>query len=290
MNIAGHEIGKEPFTIGEVGLNHQGSIERALEMIRVAAKCGVDCVKFQTFRAEGVCDADQMYTYKQGDCEITERRISIFKRCELPERAWPILKAECEKRGVIFMSTPQNPSDLDILLKVGIPAIKVGSDDLTNFPMLRYCSRDDIALPIILSCGMSNMNEVMGALGIVGGLTGRPTAVLVCTSQYPCPPTEANLSRITTLRKLGIPIGFSDHTQNSHAAMVASALGACIFEKHFTLNNNELGPDHAFSAAPHELMMWVKAIKEAKTLLGSGEVLPSARELENKRKYQRRSA
>lgn len=290
FRIGDHEIGEhcEPVCVAEIGLNHQGSIERALEMIRVAANCGVQICKFQTFKAEGVCPPDQMYTYPQGDGEVTERRIDMFKRCELPESAWPVLKAECEKRGVLFMSTPQNPEDLDILLRVGVPAIKIGSDDLTNYPMLRYCSRDDIALPIILSCGMSDMAEVHLALQTVGAFRGRPTAILCATSQYPCPPEEANLGRITTLKRFGIPVGFSDHLIGDYAATVASALGACIYECHFTLDNSLPGPDHSFSRSPSELMRWVWAIKNARTMIGSGEVVPSAKERAQKEKYQRK--
>ncbi len=289
FRIGDHWVGEgcEPFLIAEVSVNHNGSVERALEMIRVAANWGISCVKFQTFKADAVCPPDQMYTYPQGDGEVTERRVDMLRRCELPESAWPVLKAECEKHGALFMSTPQNPSDLDILLRVGVPAIKIGSDDLTCYPMLRYCSRDDIALPIILSCGMSDMAEVSMALQIVGAFRQRDAAILACTSQYPCPPEEANLGRITTLKQLGIPVGFSDHLIGDYAATVASALGACIFETHFTLDNSLPGPDHAFSKSPSELMRWAWAINHARTLMGSGEVKPSAKEIKQKQQFQR---
>lgn len=272
--------------MAEVGLNHNGELDRALEMIHVAATAGCDAVKFQTFKASGVCDPDQVYSYTSQGQVITEPRINIFRRAELAPGVWPLIKAECEAAGVIFLSTPQNPSDLDVLLKVGVPAIKVGSDDLTNHQMLRYCARDDVGLPIILSCGMSDLGEVYAAMEAVRGVE---VALLVCTSQYPCPPADANLRRIQTLRTAfrGVPVGFSDHTVGHIAAVTAVGLGACVFEKHFTLDHDLPGPDHGFSADPNELLSWVAAIREAHIMLGSPEVKPTHAELQAKPKYQR---
>ena len=213
MKIAGHEIGNgnPPFLIAEASINHNGSIDRAMEMITVARDAGCQIIKFQTFKATDVCDPKQMYTYKSQGEEVTEPRINIFLRTELPESAWPILKAECDRVGIIFLSTPETPNDLDILLRVGIPAIKIGGDNLTNLPMLRYCGKEDIGLPILLSCGMCVDGEIRRALNAIGRHT--PVALMVCTSEYPCPSEHANLKRITNFIGSTDAVGFSDHTQ-----------------------------------------------------------------------------
>lgn len=281
--------GQAPFVVAEVGINHNGDLARALEMIHVAARAGADAVKFQTFKAaEFVNDPSQMFTYRSQGREVTESMLEMFRRYELPRAAWAILKAECEKAGVVFFSTPQNRTDLDILMEVGVPAVKVGSDDFTNLPLLR--SYATTGLPLILSSGMSDLAEAQQALEAVGALDGYPTILLVCTSQYPTPPQDAHLARIGTLRSAfpGVPIGFSDHTEGPVAAAVATGLGACFLEKHFTLDHDLPGPDHWFAADPAELKVWVDGIRCAHQLLGSPLVRPTATERVNKREYQRR--
>lgn len=289
--LGGRHIGNEhaPFVVAEVGINHNGELERALEMVHVAARAGCDAVKFQTFKAtEFVNDPSQMFTYRSQGSEVTESMLSMFQRYELPDTAWPIIKAECQKAGILFFSTPQNRSDLDILLTLGVPAIKVGSDDFTNLPLLK--SYATTGLPLILSSGMSNLAEAHQALEAVGALDGYPTILLVCTSLYPTPMEDANLLRITTLRAAFpiIPIGFSDHTRGPLAAALAVALGACFLEKHFTLSHDLPGPDHWFSEEPEELTEWVKAIRDAQTLLGNPLVRPTTVERGNKLEFQRR--
>ena len=172
MNIGDHEIGKEPFIIAEVGLNHNGEFARAVEMILAAANAGVDCVKFQTFKADEFCSkGDPLY--------------ATFKRCEMPLEAWPQLKATCDQKGLVFLSTPQNPSDLAVLLPLGVQAIKVGSDDFCNFNLLASYARH--GLPLILSTGMSDRIDVHNAYSVT---LQAECAFLVCTSQYPTPPED----------------------------------------------------------------------------------------------------
>lgn len=281
--------GHEPFVVAEVGINHNGELARALEMIHVAACAGADAVKFQTFKAaEFVNDPAQMFTYCSQGREVTESMLEMFRRYELPPHAWAQLKAECEKAGVVFFSTPQNRTDLDILLQVGVPAVKVGSDDFTNLPLLR--SYAQTGLPLILSSGMSDLAEAQQALDAIGALDGYPTILLVCTSQYPTPPQDAHLARIGTLRHAFplVPIGFSDHTEGHIAAAVATGLGACFIEKHFTLDHGLPGPDHWFAADPGELKAWVDGIRAAYRMLGNPLVRPTAMERTNKREFQRR--
>ncbi len=289
--FGGHSVssGRSPLVVAEVGINHNGDLGRAIEMIHVAKSAGCDAVKFQTFKAkEFVNDSSQMFTYFSQGKEVTESMLAMFQRYELPETAWPVIKAECEKAGIVFFSTPQNLSDLDILLRVGISAVKVGSDDLTNLPLLKSYAQS--GLPLILSSGMSDLAEVHQALEAVGGLDGYPVILLVCTSQYPTPPDDTNLARITTLRAAFpiVPIGFSDHTRGTLASSLAVALGAVFLEKHFTLSHDLPGPDHWFSEDPGGLSDWVVGIRTSYRMLGSALVRPTAVERGNKQEYQRR--
>jgi len=289
MNIAGYAIGPDnpPFTLAEVGLNHNGDLGLALDMIHVAKRAGCSAVKFQTFRAEGVCPPGQMYTYLSRGREVTEERINIFRRAELPEDAWPKIKAECDRQGIVFLSTPQNPSDLDILMRVGIPAIKIGSDDAQNRAMLAYCSQPEVGLPILLSTGMSTLSEITLTYGWLARRT--EVAVPACTSIYPCPPEHANVQRVAILRRLlRCPVGWSDHTQGTIAATLAVALGASLFECHFTLDHNAPGPDHGWSRSPDELGEWVAAINEGYMMRGNGYFLASQSEVEAKAGFQRK--
>ncbi|MEP7242286.1 MAG: N-acetylneuraminate synthase family protein [Gammaproteobacteria bacterium] len=291
IDIGGRPVGPghPAFVMAEVGLNHNGDLDRAFEMIHVASRAGCDAVKFQTFRAaEFVNDPAQMFTYRSQGREVTESMLAMFQRYELPDSAWPAIKAECAKAGVLFLSTPQNRSDLDVLLKVGVPAVKIGSDDFTNLPLIR--SYAETGLPLILSCGMSDLAEVYQALSVAGALDGYPAALLLCTSQYPTAPEDVNLRKLTTLQAAfpGLITGFSDHTQGSLASSLAVAMGAVIFEKHFTLDHDLPGPDHWFSETPDTLAQWVAGIRKASTMLGSALVRPTRSE-GDMRKIARRS-
>lgn len=281
--------GYASFVVAEVGINHNGELERALEMVQVAKDAGCDAVKFQTFKAtEFISDPGQMFTYRSQGREVTESMLGMFKRYELAEDAWSVIKTECQRIGIQFMSTPQNRSDLDILLKLGVPAVKVGSDDFTNLPLLK--SYAETALPLVLSMGMSDLSEAYQALETVGAFVGYPLILLICTSQYPTPPSDAHLSRITTLKQAfpGLQVGYSDHTQGPLASSLAVALGAVFLEKHFTLDHDLPGPDHWFSENPEGLREWVAAIRTAHALMGSPLLRPTQIERANKKEYQRR--
>lgn len=230
-------------------------------------------VKFGIFKADEFCaKSDPLY--------------ETFKHCELPDDAWYEIKAECERHDVIFFATPQNESDLEILLKVGVPCIKVGSDDLTNILLIHNYAKH--GLPIILSTGMAELREVAVAVNTAIGV---PLLVCACTSEYPCPPEHAHVSRIATLRHElpWIPIGFSDHTIGAQAAIVATVYGAAYFEKHFTLNNFLHGPDHAFSANPATLAEWSDAIRTTRAIMGDGRIQPTDAERENRINWRRMS-
>tara|TARA_B110000263_G_scaffold233864_1_gene231094 strand:- start:912 stop:1967 length:1056 start_codon:yes stop_codon:yes gene_type:complete len=272
--------GQPPFIISEVGINHNGDVNNALKMIDVAKAAGVNAVKFQTFRAnEFVLDSRQMYTYKSHGTEITESMLEMFKRYELSKEDWVKIKNKCDEENILFLSTPQNKTDLDLLLELGITAIKVGSDDFTNLPLIKdYAST---GLPLLLSCGMADQDEIHQSLNAIGALDGYPTVLLLTTSIYPTPPNEVNLLKLKTLENIfpDIPLGYSDHTQGSLASSLAVASGAVVFEKHFTLDHNMPGPDHWFSEDPKGLKEFVSTIKNAFLMLGSSLLKPSEKEI-----------
>ncbi len=282
------ENNRIPFTIAEAGINHNGILENAYKMIEVAVQAEVNAIKFQTFKAEEfIKDTSLEYIYKSQGQLITEPIFNLFKRCEFTREEWFLIKKKCEEEKIIFLSTPQNKSDLELLLELGISAIKVGSDDFTNLPLLRNYSKT--GLPMILSCGMSNLSEIYLSLSEIKALDGYPTILMLCTSQYPTSPEDVNLNKFMAL-KAAFPdliLGFSDHTEGSLASSVAVAFGAIVFEKHFTLDKNLAGPDHWFSEDPIGLKNWNTAIKTAYAMLGSRIVRATKQEEDNKKEFRR---
>lgn len=281
--IAGRSIGPSdsPYCIAEVGINHNGDLDIAKKMIDAAKAAGADAVKFQTFRAEEFCgDPEQMFTYMSQGKQVTEPMVEMFRRYEFSQDNWHEIKAYCEGANITFFSTPQNKTDLRILQKIGVPAIKIGSDDFTNLPLIRTYT--ETGLPLILSCGMSDLAEVHQALEAAAWFESYPVALLLCTSQYPTPPEDVNISKLTTLQNAfpGLLVGFSDHTQGSLAAALAVSRGARIFEKHFTLSKNLPGPDHWFSETPAGLAEWITNIRVSDILLGNSIVRPTKAEQE----------
>jgi sialic acid synthase SpsE len=277
LRLGNKEIrqGGRPYTIAEAGVNHQGDLKNALNMIGVAKKAGVDAIKFQTYNTDEFCNPDsELYP--------------VFKKCEFQRKDWQVIINKCYQEGITFLSTPQNESDLELLLQFGIPAIKVGSDDLTNYPLLKkYCKAK---LPIILSCGMAKLGEINQALEIMDIFNNSQVILLLCTSLYPTPPNAVNLHRFKTLAREhpNLIVGFSDHTEGSLASSLATTYGATVFETHFTLNKSLEGPDHKFSKNPKELRIWVQNIHKSYMMLGTSEFEPSPEELEV-RKIARRS-
>ena len=285
LKINNHEISKEntPFIIAEAGINHNGSVEKAVKMVKTAKNAGVSAIKFQTFKAhEFISDSSLMYTYTSQGKSITESQLDLFKRCELSNDDFYKIKKTCDDEKIIFLSTPQNKSDLDFLLELGVSAIKVGSDDFTNIPLLKYYSKTK--LPILISCGMTTLKEIKTTLAAIGTLDGYPTALLLTTSEYPTLPQNVNLQKLRTLSEKfpDIPLGYSDHTQGNLASSIAISFGACIFEKHFTLDNSLPGPDHWFSSNPSNLKVWSDSIKTSYQMMGYSEILPTESEIKMK--------
>ncbi|OHA13816.1 MAG: N-acetylneuraminate synthase [Candidatus Tagabacteria bacterium RIFCSPLOWO2_01_FULL_39_11] len=284
--------GNKTFIVAELGINHNGNLNLAKKMIAAAKKAGADAVKLQSFVTEDfVGDKNLAYTYKSQGKKVTESQYRMFKRNELNRKKQKELFGYAKKIGTIIFSTPQDNSfkTVDYLCgkEINMPAIKVGSDDLTNLPMLAYYAKKN--KPMIISTGMSTLEEIKDAVNTIKKYNDK-IVILKCTSLYPAPPGEANLAQIKTLEKIykDCVIGYSDHTEGSTAAVIAVILGAKIIEKHFTLDKNLPGPDHWFAADPKELEFLVKQVREAEQMPGSSEFKLSPKELEMK-KIARRS-
>lgn len=281
------------FIVAELGINHNGKISLAKKMMLAAKKTGADAIKIQSFVTKDfVGDKKLMYTYKSQGKKVTESQYKMFKRNELSKNDQKELFAYAKKIGIIIFSTPQDNSykTVDYLCsrEMNTPFIKVGSDDLTNLPMLSYYARKK--KPMIISTGMGTLEEIKDAVKTIKKAGNKKITILKCTSLYPTPPEEANLSQIKTLESLfpDCVIGFSDHTEGTSAAVVSTILGARMIEKHFTLDKNLAGPDHWFAADPNELTELVKKVREAEKMLGNPDFKLSKEELGIK-KIARRS-
>tara|TARA_R110000851_G_scaffold331599_2_gene505966 strand:- start:867 stop:1877 length:1011 start_codon:yes stop_codon:yes gene_type:complete len=277
------------FIIAEIGINHNGDIELAKKMVIAAKSCGVNAVKFQTFKAtEFISDPTLTYTYKSQGKTITESQLDMFTRYEFSIKEWKELFDFCDDIGIDSFTTPQNITDLDFILEIKkIDFIKVGSDDLTNLPLLKYCASKKI--PMIISTGMAFEQEIEDALNIVRNAGCEDISVLHCVSSYPTLPQNVNMRKMTSIaQRFNVKFGFSDHTTDYLSAVTAVALGADIIEKHFTLDKSFPGPDHWFSSNAVEMKLLVDNIRKVEMILGDGKLIPTAEEMEM-RKIARRS-
>lgn len=281
--------GKPCYIIAEIGINHNGDIDLAKRMIDEAKACEVDAVKFQVFKSEDFISEDcSTYTYKSKGETITEPMIEMFKRYEFGDDEFKDIFEYCKKKEIEFFVTPQNPSDLDFVLAIiDMPAIKVGSDDLTNVELLNYYAGKK--KPLIISSGMAYISEIEDAVNIINDTGNTDLAILHCVSSYPTEADEINLRKILTIKQaFDVIVGFSDHTIGCTASIGAVVFGAKVIEKHFTLDKNLPGPDHWFSANPDEMRELVREIRVIEKALGSSVVKPSKKEMEM-RKLARRS-
>lgn len=283
---------KEPcFIVAELGVNHNGDIDIAKKMIIEAKECGVDAVKIQSFVTdEIIIDKNLKHTYKSQGRKIIESQHKILKRYELNIKIKKELFDFAKKQNIILFSTPQDSSFemVDYLCseEINMPAIKVGSDDLTNLPLLSYYAKKK--KPMIISTGMATISEIEDAVKTIEFEGNKEIVILKCTSLYPTPPEECNLNQIKTLQCTFNKItGYSDHTIGNTAAVISVILGAKVIEKHFTLSKKMAGPDHWFSADPEELKLLVKQVREAEEMLGSHQFILSKEELKMKLETRR---
>lgn len=273
-------VGHPCFIIAEVGVNHNGDPKIAKKMVEAIAAAGADCVKFQTFSAEEFVNyPGETYEYYSQGKKVKESMLEMFKRLELKREEFVELFEHARKHGLIPLSTPTDPHAVDLLENLGAGGFKIGSDDLVYTSFLSYVAKKN--KPIIISTGMSNAADIDRAVNAILEAGNDQIIILHCVSLYPTPEDEVNLRKISTLRSMyDFPIGFSDHSYGVTAALGAVALGACVLEKHFTLDRNMPGPDHWFSADAEELATIVKEVRRLEVNLGKGRMWPSKAELE----------
>ena len=275
--------GKPTFIIAEAGVNHNGRLDLALQLVDVAADAGADAIKFQTFKAEQVVTRSvEMAEYQKKNMDKTESQIKMLKNLEFNEKWYPKVMKRCKKRGIIFFSTPHGGfASVDLLQKIGVPAFKFGSGDLTNLPVLKYVAK--FKKPMILGTGMATMREVKEAIKIIKSAGNDKIIVLHCTTSYPCSFNEVNLRAMQSMiKKSGVLVGYSDHTSGSQVPVMAVTLGAQVVEKHLTLDNNMNGPDHKASANQTVFKEMVDEIRKAEIILGNSEKKPMLSEMKIK--------
>ncbi len=269
-----------PIVIAEAGVNHNGDIRLAEKLIEAAASAKADFIKFQTFKA-GECASHFAPTANYQENDTTTDQFSLLSGLELPFPAFAHLKKFAEQLGIGFISTPDGILSLELLVELQVCAIKIASGELTNLPFLQLIGQT--RKPVILSTGMGTIGEVQIAIDTLMQAGAPEISLLHCTTEYPAPPQETNLRVISTLQQaFNLPVGFSDHTEGSEAAIAATALGAVIIEKHLTLDRHLPGPDHAASMEPDQFAGFVESIRKTTQMLGSGIKRPTPTELPNR--------
>lgn len=294
------------YIIAEAGVNHNGSLDLARKLIDAAKAAGADAVKFQTFKASSIASAGaSKAAYQKETTDAAESQLDMLKKLELSVADHDALLQHCRDVGIEFMSTPFDLDSVDLLMNLGVQRMKIPSGELTNGPLVLKVART--GLPVILSTGMATPAEIETALGVLAFGMSEPDAVpaagdfaaayaseqgkrllrdrvviLHCTTQYPTPYEDVNLRGMDTLKNLfGIPVGYSDHTPGITIPVAATARGAVLIEKHFTLDKNLPGPDHKASLEPQELTEMVRSIRIVERALGTGEKKPQPSELGN---------
>jgi N-acetylneuraminate synthase len=273
-------IGCPCFVIAEAGVNHNGELEKALALVNAAKEARADAVKFQTFCAERlVCKNAPKARYQVETTGANESQCEMLKRLELSPDDHRRLLDHCREIGILFLSSPFDEQDADFLESLGVPAYKIPSGELTNLPYLAHIARK--GKPMIVSTGMATLGEVETAIETIRAAGNPDLALLHCVSNYPAAPQDVNLRAMLTLQQaFGAPVGYSDHVRSNEISIAAVALGACIIEKHFTLDRDLPGPDHRASLEPHELVTLVKAIRNVEKALGTGCKRPTNSEAE----------
>jgi len=273
------------FIIAEAGVNHNGNLEMARQLIDAAVAAGADAVKFQTFKAEKIIAGNAPKAhYQQETTDSDESQLEMVKKLELDEAAHIQLYQYCQIKGILFLSTPFDLESIDLLSRLGLEIFKIPSGEITNLPYLRKLGA--LKKRIILSTGMANLGEIKNALDVLteSGTPLENVSVLHCNTEYPTTFEDANLKAMLTIKNAfhGIAVGYSDHTNGIEVAIAAVAMGAAVIEKHFTLDRSLPGPDHKASLEPDELKAMVKAIRNIEKALGDGIKRPSPSEVKNK--------
>lgn len=269
------------FIIAEAGVNHNGSLDLALELVDAAKASGADAVKFQTFRAELLATRSaHKAAYQQRTTPGAESQFEMLRRLELDTAAHEKILEHCRRVGIKFLSSPFDEQSADLLESLDVPLFKVPSGEITNLPFLEHLARK--GRPLIVSTGMSTLGEVEEAVHVVQTAGAIQLTLLHCVTEYPAPYDQINLKAMQTLKAaFGLPVGYSDHTRGIEIAVAATALGAEVIEKHFTLDRSLPGPDHAASLEPAELREMAASIRHVEAAMGDGIKAPAPCELPN---------
>ena len=275
---------KRTFIIAEAGVNHNGSIDLAKQMIDVALEAGADAVKFQTFKTKNLVSKNAPKAdYQKFSTGNSESQFEMIKKLELDKNAHKLLFAYCREKSIQFLSSPFDLDSIDLLDKLGMEIFKIPSGEITNLPYLRKIG--GLGKKVILSTGMADLDEIEDALDVLinAGTKIKNITLLHCNSEYPTPIEDVNLQAMLTIAQVfGVSSGYSDHTLGIEVPVAAVALGASVIEKHFTLDKNMEGPDHKASLEPDELKAMVHAIRNIEKALGNGIKKTSPSELKNK--------
>ncbi|MQF67082.1 N-acetylneuraminate synthase [SAR202 cluster bacterium AD-802-F09_MRT_200m] len=280
VDIGNRRVGLDSpcFIIAEAGVNHNGSLEMGFELIDAAAEAGADAVKFQTFKAENlVTSLAPKAEYQLRTTDAAESQYEMIRRLELSPEMHRALIDHCNQRNILFLSSFFDEESADLLQDLGVPAFKMPSGEITNLPLLAHVARK--GKPMIVSTGMADMDEVAAAVHALREEGNREIILLQCVSNYPADPADVNLRAMNTMAAaFGLPVGYSDHTNGIEVAVAAVALGACVIEKHFTLDRNLPGPDHTASLEPDGLAALVRGIRTVESALGHGRKEPALSE------------
>lgn len=281
VSIGGRGVGhRHPvFVIAEAGVNHDGELDVALELVDAAVEAGADAVKFQTFEPSAVASSGAAlapYQHRQLAGE-SDSQLRMLERLYLSLEDFRAIARHCEGRGIAFLSTPFDLASAVALVELGVPALKVGSGELTNLPFIAELAA--LGRPLILSTGMATLAEVGEALRAASG--NREIVLLHCVSSYPTPLAEANVRAIDTLREtFDVPVGYSDHCLQDDASLAAVARGACVLERHLTLDRTRRGPDHSMSLEPARMRALIEGVRRCEAVLGNGLKQPQQSEHE----------
>jgi N-acetylneuraminate synthase/N,N'-diacetyllegionaminate synthase len=272
--------------IAEAGVNHNGDVARAMDLVHAAKHAGADIVKFQHFRADTIVAKGTATAAYQKTNTGTADQSDLLRGLEMELAAFARISELCRSIGIRFLCTAFDPDAAGELVAMGMPCVKIPSGELTNLPMLRDYAR--FKLPVLLSTGMGDADEVAEAIDALDGAGAPEITLLQCTSLYPAPPESLNLRAMTSMKeRFGRAVGFSDHSLDDHAAIAAVALGATVIEKHFTLDRRLPGPDHTASLEPDELARMITRIHEVEAMLGDGVKRPAPGELDTARLVRR---
>ena len=290
LDVDGHVIGhgNPVFVIAEAGVNHNADMNLAMQLVEVARSAGADAVKFQTWiTEEAIAPSTPLADYQRTRLGSDRSQYAMAKELELSFDDFRAIKAYCDAQGVLFLSTPDEQKSADFLDELAVSAFKIGSADVTALPFLVHVATKH--KPVILSTGMSTLDEVAAAVNAIETTGNREIALLHCVSSYPTKAADVNLRAMDTLREtFQYPVGFSDHTLGIEIAIAAVARGASIIEKHITVDKNLPGPDHGASLEPDEFERLMRAIRDVESSFGDGRKLPTADELRTKEVVQKR--